>query len=464
MAKTKIIATIGPECDDKRSIEKLIRAGVGVFRLNFKHSSLRWHSTRMRRIREVAEKLGLPVGIMVDIKGPELRIGRLKGGSLELKRGKEISLGPQKEIVFENLSVLRELRKGQRILLDDGRIELVIIKKKEDHLRAKVITGGLLYSNKGINLPETEVTLATLSEEDIKAISLAKKYQADFVALSFVREGEDMRNLKRVLERERLDALSIAKIERASAIENFEEILSEADGIMVARGDLGVELPIEEVPFWQKYIIQRCLRASKPVITATEMLSSMIESSRPTRAEVSDIANSVYDRSDALMLSAETAIGKYPVSAISVMRKTCEFIEAKLEPKGSEFPAHEQTEAIVLAGFDLVEKSELPQPFKAFVVLTDTGKTVRILSRLRPRLPILAITSKKTIQRQLCLSFGVESFYFDYRKEEVGRAVKSTIEFLKKEGKLKTGEKVVMIYGDDWRFPGRTNLVRIQEV
>ncbi len=468
MAKTKIIATIGPACDDKRTIEKLIKAGVSVFRLNFKHSSLRWHSARMKMIREVAARLNRPVGMMVDIKGPELRIGKLEGNQLEMKKGEEVFLAPQKQagktIIFESLPVLKELKKGERILLDDGRMELRVTKTLGGSIKARVINGGTLYSNKGVNLPETEVILPTLSDDDLKAISLAKKYQPDFVALSFVREGEDIKNLKRALEREGVDGLAIAKIERASAIENFEAILAEADGIMVARGDLGVELPIEEVPFWQKYIIQRCLKASKPVITATEMLSSMIEKERPTRAEISDIANSVYDRSDALMLSAETAIGQYPVQAVSVMRKTCEFIEEKLEPKESKGSAYDQTSVVVLAGFDLVEKSELPQHFAAFVVLTETGKTARILSSLRPKLPILAITPKKTVQCQLCLSFGVESFYFDYRKDEVGKAVKSTIEFLQKKRRLKTGEKVVMIYGDDWRFPGRTNLVRIQEV
>lgn len=464
MAKTKIIATIGPSCDDKRRIEKLILAGVRVFRFNFKHSSLAWHSARMKRVREVVKKLGLPVGMMIDLKGPELRIGKLKGGQLKLKKGEEISFGKRGGIVFENRAVLRALSKGKKILLDDGRIELLVTKSGEDFVKVKVVIGGLLYSNKGVNLPETEVALPTLADEDIKAIRLAKKHQVGFVALSFVREREDMGNLKRTLEKEGLEALVIAKIERASAIENFEEILEVSDGMMVARGDLGVELALEEVPFWQKYIIKRCLRAGKPVITATETLSSMIKTSRPTRAEVSDIANSVYDRADALLLSTETAVGQYPIKAVEVMRQTCEFIEKKLKSRGSDFPAHDQTEAMVLSAFNLVEKSDLPQPFAAFVILTENGKTARLLSSLRPDLPIFAITPKRNIQRQLCLSFGVEPFYFDYKKDEVGKAVKATLVFLKNRGKLKTGEKVVMIYGDDWRFPGRTNLVRIQEV
>ena len=382
MVKTKIIATIGPAVDDKKSLEKLIKAGVSVFRLNFKHSSLRWHRLQMKRIREVAGELDLPVGLMIDLRGPE------------------------------------------------GRVE--------------------------------EPT--TLFSEDFKAISLAKNYEADFVALSFVRDEEDLLNLRRALEKEALRAAVIAKIENQTAIENFEKILLKADGIMVARGDLGVELPIEEVPFWQKYIIDRCLKVGKPVITATEMLLSMTKSPRPTRAEVSDIANSVYDYADALMLSEETAIGKYPLEAVGMMRRTCEFIEGKLGTREEKFFAHDQTEAMVLAAFNLAKESELPQPFKAFVVLTDEGKTARVLSSLRPRLPILAITPKRGVQRQLCLSFGVESFHFDYRKDEVGKAIKSTIEFLQKQGKLKKGDKVVMVYGDDWRFPGRTNLVRIQEV
>jgi pyruvate kinase len=382
MAKTKIIATIGPACDDLRTIEKLVKAGVNVFRLNFKHSSLRWHALRMKRIQEVTKKLKTPIGLMVDIRGPE------------------------------------------------GRTEK----------------------------PET------LFADDLKAIALAKKHQADFVALSFVREQRDIKNLKRVLEKENFKPLCIAKIEARSAIENFDGILLEADGIMVARGDLGVELPFEQVPFWQKYIIQRCLRAAKPVITATEMLDSMIEKKQPTRAEVSDVANSVYDRSDTLMLSGETAIGKHPIRAVEVMRKTCEFIEGKLSLKAADFPVHKQTEAMVLAAFNLVGESDLPQRFAAFVVLTEEGKTARILSSLRPNLPIIAVTPDRNIQDRLCLSFGVESAFFDYRQEEVSKAVKSTIEFLQKKGRLKRGEKVVMIYGDDWRFPGRTNLVRIQEV
>ncbi len=464
MAKTKIIATIGPACDDKQTIEELILAGVSVFRFNFKHNRLDWHELRMKRVSEVAQKLGIPIGLMIDLKGPELRIGKLKGDSLKLEKGQVVTFGPKAKIVFPDVVVIRELRKDQRILLDDGRLELRVIEVKEDLIEAKVIVGGKLYSNKGVNLPESEIALPTLADRDFRALLLAKKHGVDFIALSFVREKEDVLNLKRALEKEKIEALTIAKIENRSAIENLEEILLATDGVMVARGDLGVELPVEEIPFWQKYIIKRCLRLSKPVITATEMLSSMIVGSRPTRAEVSDIGNSVYDHSDALLLSTETAIGQYPVKTVEVMRKTCEFIEGKLEPLGRELPAHEQTAAVVLAAFNLVRESDLPHPLSAFVVLTENGRTARLLSSLRPNLPIFSITPKKNIQDQLCLSFGVESFYFDYKKEEVGEVVKTTLEFLRKKGKLKKGEKVVMIYGDDWRSPGRTNLVRIQEV
>lgn len=464
MAKTKIIVTIGPACDDQKTIEKLILTGASVFRFNYKHNSFTWHDRRMKRAREAAKKLAVPVGLMVDLKGPELRIGRLKGGRIKLEKGEIFTFGSGGQIVFSVQSVLGELKKGQPILLDDGRIELVVMEEGKTKVKVKVITGGLLESNKGLNLPGTEIDLPTLGDKDIEAIKLAKKHGVDFVALSFVREREDMRNLKRTLEKERLEALCIAKIENRSAIENLEEILIEADGIMVARGDLGVELPVEETPFWQKYIIDRCLKLNKPVITATEMLSSMIVHPRPTRAEVSDIANSVYDRSDALLLSTETAIGKYPLKAVAVMRRTCEFIEAKMTPMGREGPAHEQIAAIVLAAFNLVQESDLPQPLSAFIVLTENGKTARLLSSLRPNLPILAITPKKNIRDQLCLSFGVVPFFFDYEKDEVGEAIKKTIGYLQRKGKLKTGEKVVIIYGDDWRFPGRTNLVRIQEV
>jgi len=467
MPKTKIIATIGPVCDDKSKIAKLIKAGVNVFRLNLKHNSLRWSDTRIKRIREVSKELNAAIGIMVDLKGPELRVGKLKKGSLNLRKGEKVCLGRGAEIVFENISVLRELKKGERIFLDDGRIILKVIESsagRKDFVKTEVVIGGVLYSNKGMNLPGVETSLPALSERDVKSLSLIKKHQPDFVALSFVREGRDMRSLKRVLDKEGINALAIAKIESQAAIENFEEILLEADSIMVARGDLGVELPIEEVPFWQKYIIERCLRAGKPVITATEMLSSMIEEERPTRAEVSDIANSVYDRADALLLSAETAIGKHPIQAVSVMKKTCEFIEKSLKPKKVKRQAYDRSSAVVFSAFNLVERSELPQPFTAFIVLTEEGKTVRLLSSLKPNLPIFAITPERSVQRQLSLSFGVESFYFDYRQDDVSKAVKSTVEFLRKKGKLKRGEWVVMIYGDDWRSPGRTNLVRIQEV
>jgi len=464
MTKTKIIATLGPACDDQETIKELILNGVSIFRLNFKHSSFSWHRQRLERIKTVEKSLGLSVGVMVDLKGPELRIGKLKKEPLKLKKGEIVGFGPKEKIVFSNLLVLKDLKKGEKILLDDGRIVLRILKTAENLVQAEVLTSGLLYSHKGVNLPESEVNLPTLDEIDLRGISLAKEYGVDFIALSFIRTKEDVASLRRVLEREHFQPMVIAKIENKLAIENFEQILSATDGVMVARGDLGVELPIEEVPFWQKYIIERCLRSSKPVITATEMLSSMVENSRPTRAEVSDIGNSVYDRTDALLLSAETAIGNYPVEAVRVMRKTCQFIEGKLTAFERKLPVYNQVNALVLAAFDLVEKSELAQPFAAFVVLTENGKTARILSSLRPNLPVLAITPNKRIQRQLYLSFGVEPFYFDYQKIKKEEVVKKTIDFLQKKGKLKKGEKVVMIYGDDWHFPGRTNLVRIQEV
>lgn len=413
MSKTKIVATVGPSCDSQEMLEKMILAGVSVFRFNMKYGTHDWHSTRMARLKKAYLKLGRPVAILMDLQGPEVRIGELKDGKIALKNGEKVYLAAKnvnkgKTIILEP-KILEKIFPGQKILIADGFFELKAIKKEKETVMTEVIEGGILESKKNITLPGIKIDLPTLVERDLKNISLAAKEDVDFFALSFVRNKEDILTLKKVIKEKNLKAEVIAKIEQQEAIQNFEEILDVSDGIMVARGDLGVQLPMEKVPYYQKLIIQRCRDAAKPVITATQMLESMVENPRPTRAEVNDVANAVYDNTDALMLSAETASGKYPLKAVETMVNIASFTEGK-ESREEDFQIEDQTAAVVSAAYDLISHHLTKDAnLKGICVFTETGKTVKFMSRLRPNLPIFAFTQSEKVRDQLCLTWGGDS-------------------------------------------------------
>lgn len=468
LSKTKIVATVGPACDSQEILEKMILAGVSVFRFNTKHGTHQWHNERMMRVKKASLKVNKPVAILMDLQGPELRIGNLKGDKLELKKGEKVYFSPKeylnkKTIIFDYPKILKRIQVNQKIFLADGLFELRVIKNEGGNILAEVLEGGTLYSKKNITLPGVNLDLPTLIKRDLENISLAAKNDVDFIALSFVRNKEDIEILRRVLKENNLEAKIIAKIELQEAIKNFEEILLASDGVMVARGDLGVQIPIEKVPFYQKLIIQRCRDVGKPVITATQMLESMIKNPRPTRAEVNDIANTVYDGTDAIMLSAESATGNYPLRAVEVMTKIASFIEEKREASFNNFIGEDQTAAIVLSAYNLINSFFKNDPlFKGFCVFTETGRTVRYLSRLRPSYPIYAFSQSEKVRDQLCLSWGVTPFFIKKKNINSGIPQKEAVFILKERGLIKKGEKIIMIYGSHWGVPGKTNTLKIE--
>ena len=468
MLFTKIIATVGPSCDSEKHLEQMIKAGVSVFRFNMKHNTQQWHSARMARVRKAAKKLGTPVAILMDLQGPEIRIGSFTDGQIKLDKDEQVIFalkpGLQKTIILNNLKLLCSLKTGQRIFLDDGRFEFEIVKAGRQSVAAKVVQGGILTDHKGVNIPELSLELPTLLEKDLQNISVAAKNDVDWLALSYVRSAKDIVNLKKAMKKQKLNARIIAKIESPRALENIDEIIASTDAVMIARGDLAIEISPERVPYFQKEIITACRLAGKPVITATQMLHSMIDNYRPTRAEVSDVANAVYDGSDALMLSAETASGQYPLMAVGIMAKTASFIETKREEEIIEREFVNQTDAIVDVACKLADDfNRFGKSISKFIVLTEGGHTARLLSSYRPKLPIIAVTQDKQVRDQLCLSYAVTPVYRRFPQGQifsVGRILRR----LKSKGYLKAGERVIVVYGKIWGKPGKTNTIKLETI
>ena len=479
-AKTKIVATIGPASDSEEKLTEMILAGVDVCRFNMKHGEVSWLDEKMSLIRKICKKLDTSVAILVDLQGQDLRSGKLRGGRLELKKGEKVWLVANQDLVYktdkkliviEVDKVIKVLKKGHIVLLDDGALVLEVVGRKtikgELHVQSKVIEGGVLTDRKGVNLPGICPDIPVLVKKDFDCLSLTNKKDIDYVGQSFVANKDHIIELKKELKKRGIEAGIVAKIERQEAIENFEEILDESEGIMVARGDLGVEIPLHEVPFWQKHMIKRCREVAKPVITATQMLQSMVENPIPTRAEISDVANAVYDGTDAVMLSAETSMGKYPVKSVQVMNREARFIESKTGYRDIDIALPEedgQTLAMVEAAHTLAcNGTKKVLDLAAMVVLTETGKTARYLSRLKPCLPVLVVSNNPKTRDQLEMSWGTKPYHFSLgKKSEL--SIQKVLKFLKAQKELKKGDKVVMVYGDSWGEPGLTSVARIQTV
>lgn len=475
MSLTKIVATIGPSTEKEKTLVSLIEAGVDVFRFNLKHNTHEWHSKIIENVKSASRKTGKPVGVLLDLQGLNIRVGKLRGGKKRVKRGQEIdfvckgSSGKEKLLVSKSFFAAN-ISEGQNIFIDDGKIELRVLKVLKTKVRVKILRGGIIKSNKSINIPGAKVDLPSLLEKDIKDLSLASKYEADFIALSFVRNKKDVGLLKKEIGKLDLSAQILAKIENREALDNFEEILEVSDGIMIARGDLGVEIPLEEVPLYQKKIIKRCAEVGKPVITATQMLDSMTYNVVPSRAEVSDVANAILDYTDAVMLSQETSVGEYPVETVRAMERICSFWE-KERPSvsGFDFKLNHQTAAVCNSAYNLwMSPFCKRENVKAFVVMTETGMTARMLSRLRANLPIIALTNKDKTREQLCLSYGVTPLILEYKtdlhKQRDISDVKVLLDRVKETSYVKKGDRIIAIYGEDWGSPGKTSIMRIQEV
>ncbi|MFH0779364.1 MAG: pyruvate kinase [Parcubacteria group bacterium] len=455
MKRTKIVCTLGPASDSVATVEKLIKSGMNVARLNLSHNTLEYHGRLIKTVRTAARATGEPAAILLDLQGPRIRIGDLGDKIVNLKIGQNIILtedvdyskaGDKKiiPVAFANFS--EAVKPGQRILIADGLIELKVKSIENEKIHCETMNGGAVSSHKGINLPDTAVKIPSLTEKDKKDLAFGLKNGVDYVGLSFVSDANDVNELRSLinkLDKNPVPAKIIVKIERKAAIDNIDEIIEAADGVMVARGDLGIELPEEDVPLMQKMIIDKCLHAAKPVIVATQMLDSMINNPRPTRAEVSDVANAVIDHTDAVMLSGETANGKYPVEATEMMKKIIVETENSvydnlvLQDKVKKIiPA---SEAIGLVAKTLSENS------KAKLILADAASehTARIVSRYRPEMPILVSCANERSERQLNLSWGIAPFVLLKTKDPKESLAKS-MAYAKKKKLAKAGDKIIV--------------------
>jgi pyruvate kinase len=467
MPNTKIVATLGPASDSEAAIRQLLFAGVDVFRLNASHSTQAEHAGRIRIIRQVAAESRRWTAILLDLQGPKIRLGKFTGGGCTLVTGSiftivtEPLLGDCTRASTGYGKFAAEVKPGDRVLLADGSIELRVLDTDGAAVRTEVIAGGPLGDHKGINLPGVAISLPSLTEKDLDDLRFGLEQGVDMVALSFVRSAGDVRALREVLGSSPVRV--VAKIEKPQAWENIDSILEETDGVMVARGDLGVEMALEKVPHIQKSILSRARRCGKFAITATQMLESMIENPTPTRAEVSDVANAIYDGTDAVMLSAETSVGKYPVEAVKFMARVAIETENSINARGfQELPAAaDPTSAEILA--DSAYRAAREAKAAAIVVFTATGSSARLVSRYRPPVCIYAMTPRENVGRQLVVNYAVSPV--------LAPDVASTDEMLAQmermlieHGHVKQGDSVVFLAGQPIGRPGTTNLMKLHRI
>ncbi len=468
---TKIIATLGPATSEKEILCSLIKEGVNVFRLNFSHSTKEEHLKHIKSIKELNTELGTNISILADLQGPKLRVGEIENNQIDLVTDDIVTfvthqcLGNKAQIYMSYQEFPQDVNIGEIILIDDGKLKLEITEtNKKDTVKAKVIYGGSLSSNKGVNLPLTKVSLPCLTEEDISYVKFAIKNGVNWLGLSFVRTAADIQALKDLIRKENGNISIIAKIEKPEALLELDEIIDLTDGIMVARGDLGVEVPFDEVPVLQKQIVAKCIHHSKPVIIATQMMESMITNFRPTRAEANDVANAVLDGADALMLSAETAVGKFPVETIRSMQQIINFTEEEGNPY---FKQHEPIEGshTFLADSICFNASKMAQQVdaKAIVAFTNSGYTALRVSSHRPKSKIYAFTNNRLLINKIPLIWGVQPFYIeDY--DDFNKAIAESINLLKLSNLLEKGDCVIHIGSNPLNVNIRTNMMSISYI
>jgi pyruvate kinase len=457
--RTKIVCTIGPASSSIVKLTRLIRGGMNVARLNLSHGDYKSHRVTIRNIRAVEKKLGEPIAIIGDLQGPKIRIGDLPTDGLKIVKGETIEV----PVTYPNL--FRDVKKGDRILLDDGIMDGECIGGKSGFLKIKVNVGGTLTSHKGLNFPDSTLKIEPLTEKDRKDAAFCVREGVHYVAMSFVTDPKDIRNLRRLLKtKAKINQpipMIIAKIEKHEAVRRFDEILKEVDAVMVARGDLGIEIPAEQVPLIQKEIIEKCRTIGKSVIVATQMLDSMIRNPRPTRAEVSDVANAVIDHTDAVMLSGETATGKYPVEAVETMAKIIMETEASPFDDVSPDEAADFVKVIEDAIGGAANLLSRTVKANAILVATLSGSTARLVSRFRPELPIIAATASEFVRHQLCLSWAVSPIAIP-KTFNIDDLISKSIKRLKKERLVKQGEKIIILAGQP--VGKRVNFVEIKEI
>jgi len=470
--RTKIVCTLGPSSNTKEDIEKLYRAGMNVVRINFSHGTHAGHKKTIGYVREVAEKVGYAIPVLMDLQGPKIRVGQMKDDAQIIKTGNFVKLTSEEVVGTPDLvpidypNLAEDSQVGNQILIDDGLLELKIVKKGDDGIVAKVVVGGILKSRKGVNLPDVDISMSSLTEKDKEDLEFGLKVGVDYVAMSFVRSSRDIQDVISRIRAAGSNASIIAKIEKPEAVNVIDEIIEETDGIMVARGDLGIEIPSEQVPLVQKKIIEKCRIAGKPVITATQMLDSMINNPRATRAESSDVANAVLDGTDAVMLSGETAAGKYPVEAVKTMDKIIKSVEANadglyysLKYKKPDWKEKQIIESLAYSCVTIADNIEA----KAISTITHSGSTARRISKFRPRVPIVAFTESLIVRRQLNLVWGVQSV----RLKEIfdtDISVKLMEDYLQNNGYVNSGDRVIIATGMPVAKRGRTNMIKVSTI
>jgi pyruvate kinase len=469
MRRTKIVATIGPASRDPRVLERLVQAGANVLRLNFSHGTHEEHLQVIQAAREIGARLHRPLALLQDLSGPKIRTGLVGGDAIELRDGTRITITTDETVVGtpELISTTyaplpRDVGPGDRILLDDGNLELRVLSAAGERVDCEVVHGGPLRSHKGMNLPGARLSAPALTEKDRRDLAFGLPHGVDYVALSFVRRAEDLAEVKALIRSLGGNTPVIAKIEKPEAVENLAAILEATDGVMVARGDLGVELGTEEVPTAQKRIIAMANAAGKVVITATQMLESMIENPRPTRAEASDVANAILDGTDAVMLSAETAAGRYPVEAVETMARIADYTEEHALPAARR-PVPKGPGTAVTRSLARVAASVADElGGKVIVAFTESGLTARLLSGFRPRVPVVAITHEDRVYRQLALWWGVVPVKSEV-VESTDELLAAGEERLRARGLVTKGDTILMLSGHSLAA-GATNMLRVHTV
>lgn len=470
--RTKIVCTLGPSSNTLEKIEQLYRAGMNVVRINFSHGAHEDHEKTIGFVRQVAKKNQYSLPVLMDLQGPKIRVGKMKDGEQRIEENSLVKLttedvvGTSSLIPIDYPYLSGDAQEGNQILIDDGLLELKIVKKSGDELTAKVVVGGVLKSRKGVNLPDVNISMSSLTDKDIRDLEFGLKVGVDFVAMSFVRSARDVQDVISRIRAVGSNAALIAKIEKPEAVDVIDDIIEEADGIMVARGDLGIEIPSEQVPLVQKKIIDRCRALGKPVITATQMLDSMIINPRATRAESSDVANAVMDGTDAVMLSGETAAGKYPVESVQTMAKIIKSVESNassiyynLSYKKPEWKEKQIIESLAYSCVTIAEHIEA----RAISTITHSGNTARRIAKFRPNVPIVAFTESRIVRRQLNLVWGVQSVRLD-EIFDTDMSVKLMEDYLLEHGCVSAGDRVIIATGMPTAKRGRTNMIKVSTI
>lgn len=470
--KTKIVATIGPVSSNEKTLTKMAKAGLNVIRMNFSHGDFAEHQEKVDNARKVTKETGIPLALLQDLGGPKIRTGEFatESGRVKIKKGQTFTLTTRAVKGDENICSVsykklpKEIKVGHTVMVDDGKKKMVVKQVKGQDIICKVLVGGELKGRRGINLPDTDVSISSLTPKDKKDLEFGLKNNVDFFALSFVRRPSDIRELRRILDKAGSKAGIISKIETPHAVENIDEIIEISDGIMVARGDLAIEVPAEDVPIIQKMIIKKCNQAAKPVITATQMLESMINSPVPTRAEVSDVANAILDGTDAIMLSEETTLGDYPVESIEVMTRVAnrtenDYLHEQLLSSVDRINAHNVGESISASAIKTAHRVDA----KLLVSLTNSGYSARVLSRHRSQLPILTFTPNQDTYQKSILNFGCWVYKMKSYKD-FANAVKDIKEAIKKDKLAKKGEKIVIVGARPFGKKTETNMMVVETV